>query len=371
MRVDMPVRSSAIARFIGAFAAFWLSAGSAWAGAGADFGSLQTSLNQACTALQMTPCPQLPTITQLVLELAGLENAPPEVVRFENAISPTVAISAVNAPAGSPFEQSNVSPLAFISPETSGGVAMVTELGNPAANSFFYAATDGVAGTPPTMLNLFYDYPALTVRSENFAKGQFVADISIPLVVLNHDGTESDAPITIEIRGATGCATVPCVSFTAVGNFGRADPASLGLTVRLTFNSSPNSSALHAIFEIQAPLLVTKSNDPAYFESDLAYAGDPFTSFLTPAFTNDEPGFSPKSFGGVPVGIAPDAAPRCTRFSCPPTTTTTSSFPLCATIADDSGAQRPAVAAFYSIGTVGTTYLSAPVVRPSQVTCPF
>jgi hypothetical protein len=379
------VGSSAAARLVGAIAALSLSAGSAWAGGGGqDAATLQTALDDACSALQMTSsCPQLPTLTQLVLEIAGLESAPLEVPRFENAIVPTVAVNAVNPPAGnalnppagSPFALSKVTPLAFIS--TSGSAAAVTQPGGPDANSFFYAATNGAPNLPPDSLNLVYDYPLLT--NQNFAKGQFVADILVPLVVLNNNGTESEAPTTIQIRGTTGCGkVVPCVSATAVGNFGSGlksvNASDLGLTVTLTFQQSPNSppNSPHAIFAVQAKLIVTKSTDPAYFRTDPAYAQDPFATFLPPGFVNDELGFTPK-FLGLPVGIAPYAAPKCTSVSCPPVPPpppSSSTFPLCANIAADDGSERPAVAAFFSIGTVGTTYLSAPLVTPPQVTCP-
>ncbi len=362
------VRSPRISYFIGAFAALWLSAGPAWAGhGGGDVASVQSALDAACTALDMTTCPQLPTFTQLVLEIAGLENAPPEAARFENAISPTVAVNAVNPPAGSPFDLSKVTPLAFISPSTSGGVAMVTQPADPNANSFFYAATNGTPSLPPVTLFLVYDYPPLT--TSNFAKGQLVADISIPLVVLNSNGTETEAPITIQILGATGCGKiVPCVSATAVGSFGTVDAAKLGLTVTLTFRSSANSAAPHAIFGVQAPLLVTHSNDLAYFVDDPVYTMNPLASLPPVAFINDEQGFTPKS--GLPVGVAPYAAPKCPNNSCP-LPPPPSNFPFCASIAGNDGTVRPAVAAFFSIGTVGTTYLSAPLVSPQGVTCPF
>lgn len=381
------VRSSHISRlssFAGAVAALWLcGTGSAWAGhGGGDVASVQSALDAACIALNMstdanksTTCPQLPTFTQLVLEIAGLENAPPEAARFENAISPTVAINAVNPPAGSPFDLSKVTPLAFISPSAAGGVATVTQPADPNANSFFYAATDGAPNQPPVTLFLVYDYPPLT--NANFAKGQLVANISIPLVVLNSNGTETEAPTTIVITSATGCGkpvpSMPCVSATAIPNPGSPLPsmsaASLGLTVTLTFQPSANSAVPHAIFGVQAPLLVTHSNDLAYFLGDPVY----MNNVLAPpvAFKNDELGFAPKS--GLPVGVAPYAAPKCTSKTCPGSTTSPPplNFPLCASIAVD-GTVRPAVAAFFSIGTIGTTYLSVPLIAPSNVTlaCP-
>jgi hypothetical protein len=68
----------------------------------------------------MTSCPQLPTTTQFILELAGLENSSPDITRFENSIPPTAAINAVNPPAGAPFALANVTPLAFVSPPNLG-----------------------------------------------------------------------------------------------------------------------------------------------------------------------------------------------------------------------------------------------------------
>src|SRR5437016_4012865 len=134
-------RSSLPVRLIGVSCALWFSIGPAWAGhGGADLGSLQGILDSLCSNLQIT-CPKLPTTTQLVLEYAGLVNAPADVIRFENGISPTAALNAVNPPAGTPFVLANVAPLAFISALKSGGVASVTQPGSKDADSFFYAAT--------------------------------------------------------------------------------------------------------------------------------------------------------------------------------------------------------------------------------------
>jgi hypothetical protein len=361
-------RSSAMARLLGMSVALWSSVGSAYAGhGGADLPGLQGALDDLCSALQITSCPQLPTVTQLVLEIAGLVNAPPDVIRFENAISPTAALNAVNPPAGTPFALPNVTPLAFISTSRRGGVASVTELGNEDADSFFYAATNGTAGLAPDTLFLVYDYPPLT-RSE-FEKNRFVADITIPLVVLSNAGIESEVPTKIQIRGTTGCGKkVPCVSTTAVGTFGGSlrsvDPASLGLNVNLSFKPSVNSRQPHAIIEVQAKLLVTAATDPVYF------GFNPASPALPEAFSNDELGFTP-GFLGLPVGVTPYAAPQTSISS-----TAGATFPFCAIIADDDGSRRAAVAAFYAIGTAGTTYVSAPLPTPPTspatpaITCP-
>jgi hypothetical protein len=343
-------------RFLGVYFALWLGCGPAWAGhGGPDLGSLQGILDDFCSAVGMTRCPQLPTLTQAVLELSALENIPPELARFEGSSSPTAAVNAVNPPVAS-FSLSSlpdVTPLAFISSPTG---ATITQRGDPQANSFFYGATNGPRSTT---LNLVYDYLPLT--NSNFTKGELVAQISIPLVVLNSDHTETEAPTNIQITGATGCGkTVPCVSATATGTFGGKSQtvaaSSLGLTVSVVFQPSPNSATPHAIFLIQGGLLVTQSTDPVYFNTD------PASPFLNSAFVNEQLGVTPKSVGS-PVGIAPFAAPQCPGESCGQTPQA-SNFPFCASIMGNR-----AVGAFYSIATTGTTYLSAPI--SSQVTCPF
>src|SRR5689334_759259 len=122
-----------ISRLVGAVAAVWLSGvGSAWAGGSADAGNLQANvLKPLCDLLDMkTTCPTLPTVTQLVLQIAGLENASPEMVRYLNSIPTTVAVNAANPPAGSsPVALVNIAvPLAFISPSLSGGTVKATDL---------------------------------------------------------------------------------------------------------------------------------------------------------------------------------------------------------------------------------------------------
>jgi hypothetical protein len=341
------VRSLTISRLAGVAAAVSLcGAGPAWAGGGSgDAGTLQSFLtNILCPFLSMTTCPQLfPNLTELVLETAGLENAPPEMVRAMNSIVPTVALNAVNPPAGppsslSPFPLSNVMPLAFISPRVSGGTVSVTQPGDASANSFFYAATDGISPSlPPTTLYLVYDYPPLTNPSPATARGQDLADISIPLTVLNSDGTERSVSTLLQVRGASGS---PPYTVVASGNFsGKGSQTvmatDLGLSVTLAFQPSVNSAAKHAIFEVQVPLLVTGATDPAYFFN-------PSSVILTAIFVNDQFGFTP-GFLKLPIGMSPVAAP------------------FTASIANNSGVTVPAVNAYLALATDGETLVSAPL----------
>lgn len=367
---------SLMARIIFALIALWLGAGSARAGGGgADAGTLQTLLNTSlCPGLGINPCPQLPTASQLVLELAGLTTAPPDVIRFEGALSTTAAVNAVNPPAGSPIAPtipapgsptapSNVAPLAFVS---GASPAAATQPGEPDANSFFYAATDGAPGRAPTVLNLVYDFPPLTQSS--FAKGQTIAELSLPLVILNSDGSETEAPTTIVIQGSSGCGKVtPCVSATATSpSFAGVDPAKLGVTVTLVSQTSANSSTAHAVIRVQAPLVVTFQHDRPYFP------GTASATFFSAAFGNDEKGSPSKSLPStaVGIGIGPVAGPQCPAGgaggSCG-----ASHFPYCASIANNAGTLQSTVAAFLGIGTVGATYATAPLQSLSGVTCPF
>src|SRR5437899_4601543 len=77
------VRALAISRLAGVVTAAWLcSIGAASAGDGGDdAGSFHPLLNQVCGLVGMTSCPQLPTVTQIVLEISGLQNTPPDFIR--------------------------------------------------------------------------------------------------------------------------------------------------------------------------------------------------------------------------------------------------------------------------------------------------
>jgi hypothetical protein len=231
----------------------------------------------------MTSCPQLPTVTQIALELSGLQNTPPDFVRgpLGNFLgtcsvsgnsglpvcSEAKAVNAVNPPAPVPITLSDLStltPLRFVSPQTGQGLATPVPPGND-ENSFFYAVTSEVCGHPYT-LSLVYYYPPQT--NANFAKNQFIADISLPLVALNSDGSERSLPIVLQVRGAGPCANgQPCYTTTAVGNFlgngtQTRNPAELGVNVSVNFALSPASAPRHLIFQVRAPLLVTGPANP-------------------------------------------------------------------------------------------------------------
>src|SRR5437016_6082407 len=118
-------------RLVMTVSAVWLCccAGSAQAGdGGADAGTIQSFLNTICGSFGITSCPQLPTVTQGTLEIAGLGYARPETIRRSQNVPPG-SVFASNPPPipGNPvvpvvlpvtppaFSNLALTPLAFIS----------------------------------------------------------------------------------------------------------------------------------------------------------------------------------------------------------------------------------------------------------------
>jgi hypothetical protein len=427
--------SFTFSRLAGALAALWLcGAGSAWAGDGADLASLQALLSDPTTGLckifNMSTCPQLPTITQGILEVAALTNSPPEIVAAQNSITPGSNVTAGNPAAvppddllplnsnSSPALQdllSTLTPLAFASQKS--GTAVATQLYASNADTFLYAVGVSSLGaveasnlTVPDTVYFFYD--DLFRVAQTFTKGQIVAKFSFPLTVLNSNGTENPAVMTT--LKITSCANglASCFTANATGDFlntgspQTVDAGQLGIQFALVFSKSPTSTQNHAIFEVAVPLLVTgacvgsdplclpgqtppgPNTDPAYFY--FFHNGKPglvntatFTAF---GAAGDDLGATPTQSptqsrilpAGASIGLAPTAVPLCTSTTCPPPAGTSPSpgsvpFALCAALPDNSNGPaarlRPAVGAYYAIATDGEMYLSAPV--PSVLSaCP-
>jgi hypothetical protein len=433
----MGVRVFTKSRFAMIAISLWLcGAGPAWAGGGGeDAGSVQAVVNEFCQFLGMTSCPQLPTVTQAVLEIAGLQNTSPDYARgplilgicsvagnsfLAPGAQPTstpcdnVALNAVNRATPATIgvaDLANLTPLAFTLNKQ--GHAVPTQLSDPSAVAFFYAVATQASGQPDT-LALFYDYPPLT--SASFAKNQVVAKISLPLQVLSAtNGSErvvcglngcpaslATLSISATCSGGTACLGASVIGdFSVPGTLNSPSPgaAQLGLQWSVSFGPSPNSKLTHAIFQVNVPLLVTGpsnsaqcgkaisagtldssdcGNDPAYFGVTPAGAtngsavgsvtGINQITGLPTAFSTNDLGFTP-AFLGLPVGIAPSAVPTtCVGASCP--VPLISTYPFCASFLV-KGAFTPATAAFYSIGTDGTTNLSAPLVPSAGLACPF
>lgn len=410
------VGSSAISRFAGVVTTvWWCGMGSAWAGGGGSDLGIQPILNTICTDVGMTSCPEVPTLTQAILQMSGLANVAPDYVRgpqgpiaaqgfsglcsvspppggILNVCSQANAINAVNPPAASPIAVSDLPSLTPLAFTTGKGLAVPVPLGTSGANSFLYAVATPDQNGEITTLTLFFDYPVQT--NSSIQKSAF-AKVSLPLQVLNSDGTER------LICGATGCpasltslATLQisgcssgagCVNgllanvvgdFSSQGTIITISASQLNIGVSVSFAPSPNSDRSHFLLGVQVPLLVTHGNDPAYFgvvPSGVVPVNA--LSGLPTAFTTE---LKPTSTYGI-IGVAPQAAPAClVSGSCPPATTT---FPFCASFSGTgsgplgSGSFHSAVATFASVGTDATTYVSSPLpstfVPPPLLQCPF
>src|SRR5262249_10348600 len=111
------------------------------------------------------------------------------------------AINAINPFTPSPNLQ-QLSPLTFVS-----GLPTPVPAGT-SAKSLFYAVATTASSQPgqPDTLSLTYDYSSLTANAR-FAKGQQVAAISLPLVLLSSNGTEQPVMTTLQISAT--CAGGP------------------------------------------------------------------------------------------------------------------------------------------------------------------
>ena len=142
--------------------------------------------DKICVPYSLTNCPQLPTASQGVLELAGLKDTTLGAGRSEFNIPVAPYVDAADARQARPFRWNlcatppcvdplnpvalaidpsvllTVNPLPFIAAKNSEGTATPTQLSDPDANIFFYAVggastTSIVDPKEPDTLLLFYE----------------------------------------------------------------------------------------------------------------------------------------------------------------------------------------------------------------------
>ncbi len=401
------IRSSTISRLARAVAVLWLwGSGAAWAGGGGggeDLGTLNSALLFLCNTtlpafgVTVPSCPQLPSVTQGVLQLAAWNVVPPEALRATNnvaldwsvdagnpslppatiALTTQITANAINTfpvPAKTDSTKNppvvglsdllpKLRPLAFISSAQTGqgAAAAAAQLYDTDANSFLYAVASELSSTSAQPDAMYFFYEDLLRNNQTFTNGQIVAYFSLPLTVLSSDRlSESQVTTTLQVKAVCNGGT-ECLQAFAVGGIGGSSPsnplpaANFGIKFALVFATSPISPNLHAIFELQAPLVLTLATDPVYFPNPIANVGGPFV-----ADTN------------VSIGIGPNAVPLCTSGTCPPPAPV---FAVCASLPDNTngpGARRkPAVAAYYALATTGETLLSAALPARSNSVCPF
>lgn len=426
----LSIGSLHIFRFAAALAALSLcGAGAAWAGDGADLGSLQALLSGTGGLCQIfkiptASCPQVPTVTQGVLEVAGLGNNLPEMVRAQNSIPPGASVTAGNPaalPADIPVDSTTglatlplatttpntsdilatLTPLAFIS--QSSGTAKATQLYNPNAGTFLYAVgvstlvPGGVPGpgnlTDPDTAYFFYD--DLSRTNKTFTSGQIIGKFSLPLAVLNN-GAETAIMTTLQVKYVCNGGTCGPQA-QAVGGIGTSHnpvaASQLGISFALVWSTSPAApNSTHAIFEWGIPLVVTgacqapvppgvclsgqrapgPNTDPAYFYSLLNGVENPVNTGVYTAFTFDDLGGMPTQSGILPMGASIGLAPSAGPFGPPPATGASAPFALCANlpVGNANGqAPIPSVGAYYAMATSGEMFLSAPLPSVSNSVC--
>jgi hypothetical protein len=264
---------------------FVFCASSAWAGdgGGESLPAVQMVLNQTCAATGVTSCPQLPTINQVVIEIAALLGTSPNQARDASGVPAGNAIDAGTA-------SSLANPLAFITAPDKSTPPVPTQPNDPAANSFISATTSPAPS--PTTLNLMFDYLART--NPVFAEGQDVGDITLPFLEADANGNDLGAVsgvLHIIGTGSTTVATDVVADLLGTGTPQTYTLAQLGMTSAF----SVGSTGLE--FDLEAPLLITSDLAPAYsftapgFEFDPVdgiFEGiDPVATFLTANFVND------------------------------------------------------------------------------------
>ena len=373
---------------------------------GEDLGSLQTYIDQVCSFFGMSPCPQIPTISQAVLQVAAFVDVAPDAVRASTSFaipvgpyadagnpsrppalgcSGTGCVDPLNPLTGLPVDPSvltTLRPLAFISAANGKGSATATQLSNPSADGFLYAvgglSAVNAGSSQPDTLVLFYDDPART--NKTFPAGQVIAKVSLPLTVLNQDGmTERAVPATLQFKNL-GAGGASCGASTIVGDFAGTgtvqslSPAAIGVNCAVAFGASPTSPHPHAIFEVTVPMLITPNTDPVIFSGSPIGFGSPFF------FGGGDFGFTPTncpsttagmcSLGtsGMSLGISPNAGP----LGAPASSTTPGIYALCANLPHEGNGTPPvpSVAAFYAIGGDGVVRLSAPLAPAIPFVCP-
>jgi len=290
------------------------------------------------------------------------------------------------------FMDADKTPFPFTSSQKNNqATAAATQLYDPDADTFLYGVTSGssIASTGLTIPDTaYFFYDDLSRINPIFARGQVVAKFSLPLTVLNGDGTERAVATTLQFIAPT----TDCSASTVTGDFLNTGTAQIrkatdiGLKCAVAFGSSPASSAKHAIFELALPLIVIEQTtlqtpDFTYFWFASGLGTGPVNLGIPSAFFPPNViGYTPAkgildSAGTASIGIAPSAGPlgpppSCTGTNCTPPPST---FALCASLPRNLNFLPlvPSVAADYGIATSGETRLSAPLPAVSTSACPF
>jgi hypothetical protein len=430
------IRSLTLSSVAGAVAGLWLcGTGAVWAGdgGGADLATLNDVLGGTpfgsgglCVSLNVPFCPQTPTITQAVLQIAAWNLVPTEMIRATNAIPLGGSVNAGNpsippvSPTPPPITSAlpitgsalstllaNLTPIGFMSAQTKTGAAAAVPLYNNQVDTLVYAVASlsksDTQSVQPDRVYFFYE--DLDLQSQQFLNRQTVAKFSFPLTKLNTNGIE-DAPVITTLQVIATCNGGPsCLQAQVISGLGASTsnpiPATqFGIGFGLTFATSQFSANPHAIFQWGIPSLITgmcslpeNGGPPCSPDTDSLYFFNPIANIEATLFVTDNLGAPLSPPASLPsIGLAPSAAPFGPRPTCtptPPATTCTpppSAFALCASLPQNGSGQQngnaqgqqngggltlvPAVGAYYAMATTGEMLLSAPLQSVSTSVCP-
>jgi hypothetical protein len=407
------IRSSTLSCITGAAAALWLfcAAQPAQAGGGSgDLAGVQTEIDAFCSFFVANCHIPMPTLSQAVLELAGLSVLSPDTVRsgFDVPVENYVHASNPSRPPAVPCIGTNGNPCVDpLNPFTLPVDASVLSTLHPIAFTSAMTGTNTTSTATPAQLfdseaNIFV-YAVVALSANGAIKNSSQADsllifyddtsrinaptaakIGLPLTVLNTDGTERFVPAVLNYVPSAGndcSASTVTGDFAGTGTTSITAPNNIGVGCAVVLATSPASpKTKHAIIEVTASLLVTKSNDPVIFGN----------GGFKPAFTSDVPGapsancpgqrcilgYTPKTkIGGMSIGVAPSAGPlgppqSCTGANCVPPA---AKYSLCASLQTDASGTTllPSVAGFSAIAGSGEVFLSATLNPSGPIVCPF
>jgi hypothetical protein len=397
--VRVSIKPTMIYRLAAAAVALWLCcpAPARAEGGGASLGTLQAAIDSLCAQVQGPPlnltmfCGHVPTITQAVVYLAGLESVPPEAIRYQfNVVSPGGppggSVNAGNAPQilnGSPLDLSTLIPLASISAPSPQGQATPTQAYDNAADNFLYAVTTvGASQAPETVHLIFED---LLQTNPNAMQGKNSAVISLPLTTFDSKtNAENLIVTTLQVSAqctgkASACATNAIATGTGIFPGSGVTADKLGLTVSASFGSSLISATPHLFIEVDVPLVVMFATDPLYF-ANFIIPQPPIEPQFSSTFPDGLPGTTPadpKILGSatLSIGMAPYPPPTCPgNTDCSASPPISNTFGICASLPGPLPGKvlRRSVGVFLAIATDGEALVSAPLpgaLAPQTVTC--
>jgi hypothetical protein len=272
-------------------------------GGGAASEAMQAILNRVCSGsgISVANCPHLPTVNQIVVEVAAIRGITPDEAAPGLDVSPGTAVNAGTLVSTTGRAVKN--PLAFIGPSNPQGQPIPTTPSDPSANSFL-SATTTPAGTP-NALDLTFDIRSRTLGFTPAQEGLNIGQITLPLIVADTNRNASPSDLATPHLGTLQIFADPNTCSTCVTTDIMADLTGATLIYQLSQlgisflndGSNPNISNFspNEKFTVDVPLLVPAGFSGAYkftapgheFATGLFDGIDIVANFLNASFLDD------------------------------------------------------------------------------------